>query len=244
MYFIKKKQLIRRTFFSKLDSHGKETFPGAMGVKATKAVRNKVAEERLVLLANFIGSEHVTRNVAAEYKHYMKGCYLELQQTTNRLFALYKDYLADLLMNALVDRVKENNSNSDSDHNIDSDNDMEEDDSEVKRAQKMYHPLSQSFFYDVLGSKEFCAAVAQNYCCCTCMQAVDTFEVHLPLLIKDCRDLYRQLESALTNEEKEVNFIQLLEAFESRLPKEQDFLLSDGVCFILNYMVNIIMYMP
>ena len=88
------------------NSHGKDSFPGAIGVKETKAVRNKVAEDKLHLLANFVGSDHVTRNVAAEYKNYMRGCFLELQQNRNRLYALYEDHLQTLFQKEREDLSK------------------------------------------------------------------------------------------------------------------------------------------
>ena len=100
-------------------------------------------------------SDHVTQNVAAEYKHYMKGCYLELQQNRNRLYALCKEYLEAQLHIDLGDRFKkkdkvDNDSNPDSDDNFESDHDIEEDDSEEQRIRKKFHPVSQSFFYEVL----------------------------------------------------------------------------------------------
>jgi hypothetical protein len=154
--------LIHQTLYS-FNSHGKEAFPGAMGVKSTEAVTNKVAEEKWELLANFTGSDYVTQDVTAEYKHYMKGCYLELQQRIEiDCMHCIKSILEALLHTDLGDSFKKNDkiyndSNPNSTDNCESDPDIdEEDDSEQQRIRKKFHPFSQSFFYEVLGSKEFC----------------------------------------------------------------------------------------
>jgi hypothetical protein len=120
------------------------------------------------------------------------------------------------------------------DHEFNGDSDQEMDmDCAEDRLKKKYHPVSKNFFYQVLSSQEFCAAKAQNCCCPTCLEAVATFEVHLPLLISNCRDVHRQLESSFNQGEKDADFIEAINSFESRVPKEQEFLLSDGLCFII-----------